>query len=387
MVLLSSMLYLTNMLCAFVSCQWKWAPTDSYIDGDSLRGRSGRKLSANVTSHPVVVTASGSVQGYSMGTTSGRRVFAFEGIPYAEPPIGNLRFRAPVPKAPWLGTLRTMSGTTNCLQLNPMNLGRVLGNEDCLYLNIYSPGLPDNLDKPNYPVVIFLHGGSYYFGGGSEYGPAYLLNKDIILVTISFRQGVLGYLSTGDKESPGNYGLKDQALAMKWLHENIDKFGGDPARVTLMGQSSGGCMVHMHLIANKTTHYFQNAASLSGTAFNHWSWQSREVARSRAVKLAKLFFCPTENTKEMMACIRQINSAFIVANVLNLYELIPLPMILFAPTIEDANDPGSYLTETPEEAYRRGTVARKPWIVSAVTQEGVMSLYYIVLTRYSMVED
>jgi len=133
-----------------------------------------------------------------------------------------------------------------------------MGDEDCLYVNVYTPKvsrrkllqgiripiqkmvpkfqLPQSRDHRPLPVIVFIHGGSWYLGSGSEYGPSYLLEEDVILVTMNYRLGVLGFLSTGDDVLPGNNGLKDQALALKWVHANIKEFGGDPGRVTIMGK-------------------------------------------------------------------------------------------------------------------------------------------------------
>ena len=102
------------------------------------------------------------------------------------------------------------------------------------------------------PVIFFLHGGGYFFGSSDLWGPAYLLDRDVILVTVNFRQGVLGFFSTGDDAAPGNFGLKDQALALKWIVNNIEHFGGDPRRITHMGVASGASIANLNLISKQT---------------------------------------------------------------------------------------------------------------------------------------
>lgn len=99
------------------------------------------------------------------------------------------------------------------------------------------------------PVIVFIHGGGYLFGGGSLLGPAYFLDNDVLLVTFNYRLGALGFLSTGDEASPGNNGMKDQAMALRWVRDNIEQFGGDPDRITFMGQSAGASAVGLHLMS------------------------------------------------------------------------------------------------------------------------------------------
>lgn len=117
------------------------------------------------------------------------------------------------------------------------------GSDDCLYLNIYTTEL-----KPEVPraVMVWIHGGAFYSGSGNDdiYGPDYIVEKNVVLVTINYRVGIIGFLNLDDEEAPGNQGLKDQVMALKWVKRNIEKFGGDPSNVTIFGESAGSASVH-----------------------------------------------------------------------------------------------------------------------------------------------
>lgn len=192
----------------------------------STLARTSPELEVNLTD--------GKILGRYLTSNSGRTIRAFMGIPFAEPPLNDLRFRAPVKKKPWRpNTLVAQNEPNKCPQIN----GRVFeGNEDCLYLNVYAPEIEFN---KKYPVMIYFHGGSFFTGSGgiSEYGPDYFLDTDVILVAGNYRLGLLGFLSTEDENSVGNYGLKDQVAILKWVNENIEHFGGDKNLVTIFGES------------------------------------------------------------------------------------------------------------------------------------------------------
>ncbi|XP_033221036.1 esterase SG1-like [Belonocnema kinseyi] len=219
---------------------------------------------------PLVKIPQGLLKGTHLETRNGRKISVFLGIPYAKPPIGKLRFRSPVPAEKWKGLRLAHTEGNMCPQLKSKNL---LGDENCLYLNIYTPILEFNSTLINskknlLPVMVWIHGGGFKTGSGSftVYGPSYILDKDVILVSINYRLGVLGFFTTGDLLVPGNMGLKDQVLALKWVQENIHFFGGDPDKVTIFGQSSAGACVNLHTISdaskgNVIQDYFTNILS------------------------------------------------------------------------------------------------------------------------------
>ena len=177
--------------------------------------------------------------------------YAWQGIPYAEPPVGALRWRAPVPAVPWQGVLEALSPGYSCIQPPNITAGKnapeqenVVGSEDCLTLNVFSPQNADNL-----PVMFWIHGGANIVGSSETYDGALLATKhQLVVVTINYRLGLLGWLRhaalrtpEGSKEdNSGNYGTLDIIAALRWVQDNISAFGGNPKSVTVFGESAGG---------------------------------------------------------------------------------------------------------------------------------------------------
>jgi carboxylesterase type B len=375
--------FLLNMLCSAFNCEYENPlPTHS----PPLQ-RSGRAYNNRTDSQPLIVfTKSGALEGFPEMATSGKQMTAFEGVPFAEPPIGPLRFRSPVPKKPWTGIRQAKAPGPDCLQLRAVAHGK----EDCLYLNIYTPKVPVDGEKLDYPVLFWIYGGSFIWGTGRHYGPAYLLNNDVILVTSNYRMGVLGFMSTGDEASPGNYGLKDQALAIKWIHDNIAVFGGDPNRITVMGQSAGAASAHLQIISPTSVArgLIHSAASLSGTAFNVWALQTPSYARKLTTRLAKILSCPVDSgSQAIVDCFRKTNGNFLVSNQFHLFEIILFPVVLFGPAIEP-NTTEAFISDTAENYYARNEVAKIPWLCTVTEHEAefaVQGLRNVVLLLNYMI--
>jgi bile salt-stimulated lipase len=212
--------------------------------------------------------------------------FSFKGIPYAVAPLGNRRFRAPVAHPGWDGVRQALKHGNNC----PTGglLGSYEGDEDCLFLNVYSRNLVGRR-----PVMVWIHGGSFTGGNGdnSTYGPEYYMVDDVVLVTINYRIGYLGFLSTGDAAAPGNWGLKDAVEALRWVKENIARFGGDPDNVTIFGESAGSVIVNFLMLSELAKGLFHKAISQSGMALNPWAFQPEplRVAEDLAQELRILY--------------------------------------------------------------------------------------------------
>jgi para-nitrobenzyl esterase len=242
--------------------------------------------------HSVIVDLPG------VGRLSGRRVdgcLAWLGIPYAEPPVGHLRFRAPRPVRPWPGVREAVDFGPACPQLpglRPKTAGPRF-DEDCLTLNVWSPAADDR----RRPVMVWIHGGGFASGSGSAYDGALLASTgDIVIVTINYRLGVFGFVNFGDVlgddapdgdrsgDSPrgfeGNLGLRDQIAALRWVRDHIAAFGGDPDRVTVAGQSAGGISVSLLMLSPAAQPLFHGAIVQSGApSLIHDAATSRRVAR------------------------------------------------------------------------------------------------------------
>ncbi|XP_031622018.1 esterase B1-like [Contarinia nasturtii] len=214
------------------------------------------------TAPPTVITRSGEIRGQIKETIWEKRPFeTFIGIPYAQPPVGDLRFKAPEPVKPWREPFNAVTPSKMC----PQNAKNVTGmSEDCLYMSIHVPVVNGTRKLA---TLVFFHGGGYIAGTADNrfFGPDFFVENDVILVTLNFRLGVLGFMSLGLPEYSGNMGLKDQQLAMKWIYENIEAFGGDRYRITLGGLSAGGQSVGHHMLNKESQQYFNQMLSVSGT--------------------------------------------------------------------------------------------------------------------------
>jgi para-nitrobenzyl esterase len=216
-----------------------------------------------------VQIASGTLQGVDVNGLS-----IYKGVPYARPPLGELRWREPEPVRPWRGVRKATAFALSCMQTGVSMPGETppAVKEDCLYLNIWTPG---RRSDEHLPVLVWIHGGGYT--NGSAAMPLYwgdrLAHKGIIVVTIAYRLGPLGFLAhpelTGESRhhSSGNYGLMDQIAALEWVHRNIAAFGGDPKRVTIAGQSSGSISVSILMASPLAKGLFQRAIGESGGLF------------------------------------------------------------------------------------------------------------------------
>jgi len=225
-----------------------------------------------------VVTSQGAVHGKAIHDG---KVRAFLGLPYAAPPVGKLRWRAPEPPAKWNGVREAKEFGAHCAQIPDAFPGmrfRDSGpSEDCLFLNVYTP-LQAQVGS-NLPVMFWIHGGGYVAGSASEprYGGGFFPLKDVILVTINYRLGVFGFLAADDalaaqddirtKYGPGNYGLMDMIAALHWVHKNIRDFGGNPDNLTIFGESAGSFAVSTLMASPEAIGLFQRAIGESGAAF------------------------------------------------------------------------------------------------------------------------
>lgn len=248
--------------------------------------------------------------GYSMTGYRDARSFRFLGIPFADPPVEKLRF---APPQPYSGSKQSMDATKfspSCIQsassFGTLNNGGI--SEDCLYLNIYTPILPAQGDEssPRRPVAVYFYGGAFTEGSASmvDYdGGNFASRNDVVVVTVNYRLGALGFLSTGNLTA-GSQGIQDQILALKWVNNHIAAFGGDADNVTIFGQSAGGQSV-VALLSSSAAKGLFSGAIIQSAPFD-LPWYTREVYQKYiAPAVAKAVGCDEEDDeKSMLSCLR-----------------------------------------------------------------------------------
>lgn len=238
----------------------------------------------------VVQTKSGQLEGVTL--ESG--IHLFKGIPFAAPPVGDLRWRPPQPVAPWDGVRPAKEWGARCMQTNVfgdmMSLSESI-SEDCLYLNVWTPNpSPD----AKLPVLVYIYGGGFIAGDGAEprYAGESMAKQGIVAVTFNYRLGVFGFFAHPElsAESPhgasGNYGYLDQVAALQWVRDNIEAFGGDPNRITIAGESAGSISVSAHMVSPLSKHLFQGAIGESGSILGALPPVPLEEAEQNGVRFA-----------------------------------------------------------------------------------------------------
>ncbi|KAM6252905.1 fatty acyl-CoA hydrolase precursor, medium chain-like isoform 1-T1 [Porphyrio hochstetteri] len=262
---------------------------------------------------PEVETKYGTVRGYQFEVDAAERsVNVFLGLPFATPPVGPLRFSEPQPPKPWKGVRDATSYPPMCLQDKVQ--GQVFSDlitnrkekvplqisEDCLYLNVYSPV---STEKQKLPVFVWIHGGGLVFGAASSYdGSALAAFDNVVVVTIQYRLGIVGYFSTGDKHARGNWGYLDQVAALQWIQENIIHFGGDPGSVTIAGESAGGVSVSALVLSPLAKGLFHKAISESGTAIRVLF---TEQPKEEGQRIATASGCEKSSSAATVECLRE----------------------------------------------------------------------------------
>ncbi|XP_065209356.1 juvenile hormone esterase-like [Planococcus citri] len=314
-----------------------------------------------------VSTKQGILKGGLEKSRGGRIFYSFYGIPYAEPPVGELRFENPIPAKSWTGVRDGTILPPACLHYF---LGQIHGEEDCLYLNLYTPKISN---ETLLPVMVFTYGGQFMYDNAlpHRYGPHYFMDRDVILITFHYRLGSLGFLSTEDEIIPGNYGLKDGVAVLRWVQNFIDDFGGDRNRVTIFGGSSGAISVSMTLLSPLAEGLFHRAISQSGHPFD---MERPGKAKLNAWKFGSMVGCSGDDVKtseELLKCLKNIPGEKLVSYNTKLFTGgILIPAFPWGPVIENEKVEGAFLVDEPKKLIERRSDI--PWILGINSDEGGM---------------
>jgi para-nitrobenzyl esterase len=316
----------------------------------------------------LVTTDLGTVRGKLVGG-----VRSFLGIPYAAPPVGELRWHAPAPHPGWTGVRNATSAGTVCTQTIPV-VNIPTGGENCLFINVHTPDPPPQAPAP---VMVWIHGGGFTTGDGLQYGggtdgSVIVRKSGVVVVSLNYRLGQFGFLahaalSTEDPEHPGsgNYGLEDQIAALQWVQRNIAAFGGDPNNVTIFGESAGGWSVCAHLASPRSAGLFHRAIVQSGICIMPQS--SLAGAEAQGAAFASRLGC--DGAEDVLACMRAKSANDVRA------VLPPDPSFAFSegefgswfPVVD-----GNIFTEQMADSFAAGNFNQVPVMVGSNRDEGTL---------------
>ncbi|XP_063994018.1 juvenile hormone esterase-like [Diachasmimorpha longicaudata] len=321
----------------------------------------------------IVLTDKGYVRGVLLKTVQNSVEYsAFKGIPYGKPPLGYLRFKAPIEADSWDTTVDATSDPERCPQFTS-GTGHSTGNEDCLYLNVYTPKTKFNsTDGELSAVMVWIHGGGFYEGSinSSVFGPDFLIEDNVVIVAMNYRLGALGFLSLNHPNASGNAGLKDQVLALKWVQKNIQNFGGDPAKVTIFGHSAGGAAVELHKVSDQSAGLFRGSIAMSGSPLNPWGFATSSNALSKAIALGKELNLTTTNVEDLLRDLYDVPAEDLVMATFRSITGIDMG---FIPTVEnrDFSSEHAFITECPIHRYKSNNYVDLPHMLGMVSSETI----------------
>ena len=336
-----------------------------------------------------VKTAEGILEGKDL---SGIKVF--KGVPFAAPPVGNLRWKAPQPAKHWDDVREAKEYGPNPMQeplFGDMNFGTKVNSEDCLYLNIWTPA---KTMKEHLPVLIYFNGGGLMAGSGSEarYAGDAMARKGIISITANYREGIFGFFAHPQlsKETTykgsGNYGFMDQVAAIKWVKDNIEAFGGDPNRITIVGESAGSMSVSALMASPLCQGLFAQAMGSSGSVMGFKKVLTLKEAEQKGVEMAQKIAAQmvgkTDKTKGKASKKKAPKADIDMLRNLPAEELLKLASVKSLPAY---NIDGYFFVEQPEETFAKGNQTKVPLLVGGNNQE--MTPLAVLMGKQPTVEN
>ncbi|GBN24825.1 Acetylcholinesterase-1 [Araneus ventricosus] len=320
---------------------------------------------------PEVNTPLGKIEGV-MSQIEDVSVKTFLGIPYAKPPVGSLRFLKPKPVEPWDNILQAKKQPPACMQYTegpfPWYDDMPGKSEDCLYLNIYTPFFATKGSK--FAVLFWIHGGGYNIGSNrmDVYdGSALAEREGVVVVTINYRLGLFGFLTTNTSDAPGNMGMYDAVMALQWVNDNIEYFGGDKDRITLIGESAGSSAVSLLCVSPLTKGLFSRAIMESASIVKH-KYNKLDYNLGLTERLAETVNCATEDftiydhPTEVVECLRHRNATYLTKTVSSFF---PLSTRSFFPQYGDALLPNNAVDD-----IRNGNFHNVPILIGVLRDEG-----------------
>lgn len=330
----------------------------------------------------VIGTKKGRVRGAPVPTALGGTVDAWYSIPYAKPPVGDLRFRSPQPMDSWSDVKDTTRKPNSCFQVMDEFFGNFEGatmwnantlmSEDCLYLSVFVP----TPRVYNTSVMVWIHGEGFYVGTSTldiyDY-PTLAQEQNIVVVAMQYRLGNLGFLSFETSDAPGNSGLLDQVMALRWIKDNIAYFGGNPNDITLVGQRAGAASVALHLLSPLSRNLFNQAIMQSGSATAPWATSNLDEIVANAHKLADYVRCRDTEIANILKCLRRANATELMYNE-PFKGVVNYP---FVPIVD-----GIFLDEAPIEYLKKKHFKKCNVLLGSNSEEGYRSIMYFLPEKF-----
>lgn len=333
------------------------------------------------TANILVETTSGFVRGFAQ-TVEGNTIYTYLGIPFAQPPVAHLRFRRPLPIEKWTDVYNANTLGNSCFQMPFETFQDKVGkksedmwnpntnmSEDCLHLNIW---VPEVAGDTKLTTMVWIYGGGFVTGSSTldlYDGALFASSQQVIVISVNYRLGPLGFLYLDTEDSPGNMGLLDQQLALHWIHSNIQHFGGSLDDVTLFGESAGAASVAYHMMANNSRDLFSNAILQSASALAPWAYTKPEVALEYAEALANVFKCGSAEKSSVIECLKTKDARELSTQMWNL----PITAVSFnfVPTIDNY-----FIHKSPSEFFSSGSLPAKNVLLGVNRNEAMYFLFY-----------
>lgn len=365
------------------------ACTQLHVAARAAHVHHHRHRTTATTADPLIVhTTKGPIRGVTLQAANGKLVDAFLGIPYAKPPLGKLRFRHPVPMDTWEQPLNCTERPPTCVQTIDTFFGDFEGSvmwnantnmsEDCLTMLVWVPR-PRPKDAA---VLLWIFGGGFYSGTATldvYDGRTLASEENIIVVSFNYRVASLGFLYLDNADAPGNAGMMDQVLALRWVQDNIRFFGGNPNNVTLFGESAGAVSASYHLLSPLSRDLFSQAVLQSGGATAPWGYHDRQTAMSNGYKLATEVKCQMDDVEATIKCLRSTDPVLLVNSEIFASGVVDFS---FIPVVD-----GAFLAERPEDSLNSGSFKKCRILLGSNRDEGTFFIIYYLTNLFKRDEN
>ncbi|XP_018395216.1 PREDICTED: carboxylesterase 5A-like [Cyphomyrmex costatus] len=352
--------------------------------------RTHARQGLNRENPTIKIPGQGTVLGKEIAVNS-VRLTQYLGIPYAQAPIGNLRFTRPMTESlpSWNDVRNATQFAPSCpqakgqvkfheklyMQLLPPDMPDPGFSEDCLFLNIFVPS-EGNRQNDQWPVMVWFHGGDFNTGTPAIWDASIFVSKQkVLVVTVAYRLNILGFFTTTDTEASGNYGMLDQIAALDWIKQNIKYFNGSPSNIVIYGHNSGAISVGLHMLSPLSKGKFHKAIAMSGDAISSVGTLERE--KPVVDIIADRFGCVRQPTHMLMVCLRRLDADFLIKHSSDIESWGPIV------DAETNNETEPFLAQHPRDILENGNVNAVPLMVGYTNNEQVLAYMDLISDKNS----